>query len=383
MINHNFNLKTLNNDDPYGDKIVSFLSSIIEGTNLNNFKMVLNALEEALYASKEIRYGPKPEIESVYNVRSIMSAYMKEERKIPILIPWGSIKSKFGEIIDIAEICSINQLLSLKERVEKFYKPGVEMVLRVEDTSGYKLFEMNTEHAIVDHGIKTYVSGFEKFVSMIDNGSSIRTLLESNMKNANIFDETMESFLPEFVQYISDSDEIFKKTGNITDNMLIALDSYRKLSGMGWKGSIPKEQRDYYYGTYARNYPDSTVEENQKRLAVYFAESLARYSLNMSGKQSEWDHGNLQVTFVPPIPGLPEGMASNHIYYRTIPESSCRTHFPPWRGKGYLQIEDKKDKLTIRPKLTSFYDGKEYYDSTLQFSDGTKTVDFKADYTLI
>jgi hypothetical protein len=363
--------------DPYGLKIVDFLSPFIGGANLNNFKTVLNALEDALYANKDVRYGPKPEPESIVHVRSIIGAYVKENRPIPVLMPWGSIKGKFGERLDIAEISAINQLTSLIKRVKIMYPPGLQIVIRVEDTSGYQLFERDARREDLNLWIPEYINDFKSLIQMLPDTDQITVLFESEMRGAPNFEANTITLIPVFLEYLKDSDDLLKNGGK--EDMLSKLNSWLILNQkLGWQGIVSSQQRNYYYQTYRKLYEGMDEGEVQVRLATYLAQAITRRNLDMSGKQSEWNHNFIQLTFVSPIPGLPEGYDKNYVYYRTIPENCCRTHMSPWRSKGYLRITDNG----LCPKLAVWSEQKHYHEHMLVVSDGEKSIEIQADYIL-
>jgi hypothetical protein len=164
---------------------------------------------------------------------------------------------------------------------------------------------------------------------------------------------------------------------NFVEDFVETLDSYKTLKELGWKGTISKVQREFYYESYRRNYPDSTTAKNQQRLALYMAESLARYQLNMSGKQEYWP-SFIQITFVQPIKGLPEGYHNNCVYYRTIPLSQGRTHICPWRAKGYLKITGK----TVSSKITTHHDDVDLMCCDIDIFNEELSVKVKVNYAI-
>lgn len=371
-------LKLTTTDDPYGSSIVMYLSKILGGTNLNNFKQLLQELTEALYANKDVRFGPMPDPEAVVTVRSITKHYIDASLPIPVLIPWGSIKAKFGETIDIAEISAINQLAALIERVRRIYAPGLDIVIRVEDTSGYHLYMIDLPKDLLLSGTRTYIEGLRKLVSIVDKTNSIQVVYESEMPGAKLFNSTVARNEPVFLKYIKTTDGMLVEAPSDVQDLI----PYHELEEMGWKGVISTQQREHYYRTYSKIYGLDPAK-NQLRLASYMAEALTRKQLNMSGKKAEWDGGYIQVTFVPPVVGLPHGYDANYIYYRTIPENCGRTHMSPWRSKGYLKVQDTIGGAVVTPKLANFNEPKNYIPlvSTLTNTEGAE-VTFRSDYIL-
>jgi len=151
-----------------------------------------------------------------------------------------------------------------------------------------------------------------------------------------------------------------------------------KLKEIGWSGIIPQLQRQYYYDTYKRLY-NSGLEECIERLSIYMAQSLSRKQLNMSGKGG-WSKF-IQITFCPPVPGVPSGYDHNFIYYRTVPISQARTHICPWRAKGYLRISG--DKVCSKICSLTEYKEKELIPSTLTLTKDELSVTIDTSYVLI
>lgn len=365
---------------PYAQSIVQWLSTIVGGANLNNFKQVLNQLEEAVYASGEIRYGSKPEPEHVVFVRDIMRKYMEEKRPIPVLVPFGSIKAKFNEKLDIAELGAINQMMALQARVIKFYEPGLQMVVRMEDTSGYELFALEDKANDVVKYTEAYIHGFRDLVKILGASSYIHVVFESEMEKSMMFKDEVVRLVPAFYNYLEATD----KNGLIEimeERLIKEMPEFKALMTEGWNGVVPKVQRDHYYRAYGKLYNGDEILM-RTRLAMYFAGSLVRHKLDMTGKQSMWTHGFIQLAFVPPIPGIPDGYNKNYIYYRTMPESKCRSHMPPWRAKGYLRINDLTGETKICPKLANWHDPQEYNRMDITITNGDKTVTISADYIL-
>ncbi len=366
--------------DPYVSTIASFLRTVVTGAKMSNFKEILNLLEEAFYASGEIRFGSKPDVEHLYRVRSIITDYMDAGKPVPILVPWGSIKGKFGMNLDMAEVSAINQMIHLYERVTKFYKPGVEFVIRVEDASGYQLFDMDDKEGHVPTHIEKYIRDFRSLVCIMDYTESIGVLFESEMPGAVNFTAEVEKIIPLFDKYLKDSDHLLSVGAE--DEGLESLESYKALHAIGWMGLISPTQRNYYYNTYRKLYNTPNEDGVRYRLALYMAQALTRRKLNMSGVQSRWNYGFVQLTFVPPVPGVPEGYDLNYIYYRTMPESATRLHMAPWRSKGYLKIVDNGGDLKITPKLANWHEEKEYRAAEITLKNKTHQVTLSMDYIL-
>jgi len=125
------------------------------------------------------------------------------------------------------------------------------------------------------------------------------------------------------------------------------IPAFVRLTEKGWKGEISKEQREYYINRYKKADPHISDIEAVMKLADYLGGSKARYDLNGRGIPVTDVGSFIQINFAHPVPGAPDGLFNNTLYYRTIPASMARTHIAPWRSKGYLQMVGE----TITPKL--------------------------------
>lgn len=363
---------------PYVDSVISFLRTVSKASVVSKFE-ALDMIEEAIYASGDIRYGSMPPTESLYTVRSLIKAYMEEGRPIPILVPWGSTKTKFGAHIDVAELMAVRQVIDLRNRIKDLYEPGLEIVWRIEDTSGLDLFKMEGSSTDIMSSTHLYSGNLRKMIEIMDNAEAIWPVMESEMRNANMFSATVNGLTPLFESYLYDSDFMLNQ-GKGEDELMI-LESLKALKVQGWNGIIPEAQRAHYYRSYSKLY-GGDGDMMRKRLAMYFAGSLTRHKLNMTGKQDKWDHGFIQLSFVPPITGLPEGYNRNYVYYRTMRETFCRSHMPAWRAKGYLQVTDNGGKTIVTPKMATWHEEKDYIHSEIVLKNSTSSVTVDADYIL-
>ena len=333
------------NDNPYGGLIQQYFNQEFPRTSVMNNSDKVDLLTNTMIGTKEIRYGCIPNPESLVVIRKTIRESILNNKPIPILVPWGSIKGNFTDSLDIAEVSAINRLVQLSETIEEIYPMGLEIVIRVEDTSGYLLFGFDKDINEVIPIINSYSAQLEQLVEILSPEGTIKVQRESKMENNQSFNEEVHTYLHYFIDYLLESDSMQIDYASQVENM----ESYITLKSLGWKGIICNEQRNYYYETYKRLYPNENHYNAVKRLALYMCESFVRYKLDMSGKRSYWND-YIQVTFVQPIKGLPEGYHNNCLYYRTLPMSQARTHMCPWRGFGYLQISGN----LICAKITSF-----------------------------
>lgn len=330
-----------------------------------NAESVLEAVMKEIIASQNLRYGPAPSIESQYFIREIVRKSIKLDKPIPFLVPSGPKKTETGESIDIAELSVITIINDLNERIKTHYKPGTDVVIRLEDLTGFEL-----EPDFV-HDIEKYCYDFSNLVSIM-GFTQIHPMLESTMTGANSFSRLVNEYVPLFNTYLLN-------TRSVPDELKQNDEVYKQLAALGWVGIISTEQRTQYFLKYAKLYPGISFEETVLLMSKYFACSLARKILGMKGDLQDWkETGFVEMSFLPPVEGY------NHtarIYYRNVELNNSKRHIAYWRAKGFLKIGNDN---SIRKSLVTWAEAKEmafYYGSAI-LQDGDKEVTIKTDFVL-
>jgi hypothetical protein len=330
-----------------------------------NAESILEAVMKEIIASQNVRYGPAPSIESQFFIREIIRKAINLGKPIPILIPSGPKKTETNQSIDMAEFSALRIMNNLGDRIRNHYKQGVNMVVRLEDLTGYQL---EPDYA---KDIDAYCFDFQKLVNILQL-KQILPRLESKMPGADKFDELVQQFAPYFYTYLHE-------TNSMLDSQKETLHWYRQLKEFGWLGIINKEQRDMYQAKYNKLYPSNTFEENQMLMAKYFASSLARKNLDMKGNYHDWnDTGYIEMSFLPPVDGYTH---QSRIFYRNVELSSSKRHIAFWRAKGYLKISNDN---SVRTSLITWLEASqmEFHEAHIEISNGTDTVNVKSDYIL-
>lgn len=326
------NIKIVDNGE-YGEIICRFLQSNLHKVVKVEGNDLWEILSDILIGTKETRFGPRPTPENAVVIRSVVKKATDMALPIPILIPWGGRKMDKNLSLDVAELSALRQLLHVDEMVKKFYAPGLIMRIRIEDINARWLYKEN-------EGIDDYSSSLQSLIRLIKGDSKILGVRESEVMN-----------LDEYMTLAEEYSELLSKAiwamEEFPDMDIMQIPEYVTLLEKGWKGDIPKHQRDYYLDRYKRLYPGKEKEEYYSMLADYFAGSKVRYDLNGRCAPMTRVKDFIQINFAHPVPGAPRSIFSNTLYYRTVPESMGRTHIAPWRAKGFLEIMDD----IVTPKL--------------------------------
>lgn len=359
----------VNDDDPYSKIIKRFFTLEFPNIALQNAGDVLEGVMGALLASAQVRFGPKPNPESMVAIRDVVRGAIDKNTPIPLLMPWGGRKGAKGKRIDVAEVFALKQLLCLQERVSKFYEPGIRLRIRVEDASAHYVFD-DEGHAS-RRQVEAYTRDFLTLIHVLDLHHFIDPIFESALFTEGALEAKADSIAPILFHYITLTDRYG------LEDLDTESGQYASLLSMGWKGIIPMEQREYYRKRYRTMYPGITEQNATMKLARYFAQSWAKGQLNGLGADPAWEGKYVRLSFVNPIPGLPAALGARDVYYRTLPAKFTEYHMPPWRTKGYMLVT-RDDEIV--PKIAAWSSDNTYNENSMTLSNGLDSVAIDADY---
>lgn len=316
-------------DCSYGEAIERFLSQEFPA-NLDDAGSVLDALTAAFVASGQVRQGPAPSPESLVVLRQKLQQFMDRQLPIDVVVPWGSRKPDDGSV-DVAELFAIKQLLALDARVRAHWPAGTRIAVNAEDLGGAYLWP-DMSQRVTD----TYVGQLTALAALV-SGGRVAVMTESSYTTRELFNAAADAVRPGLVDVL---------LAGVPFSREVALD---RLKNVGWVGDLPDEQVGFYMRQYARHYPGQTYSEHLMQLARYYAQAYARYQTSARGPQAP---AAVFVNFPQAVPGAPESLFRGRLFYRTLPTRFARTHIPPWRAKGYLEISE----AGASPKLSGYHD---------------------------
>lgn len=320
-------------------------------------------ITKTLIGSKKIRFGNYPSDSNINFIKDLISKQIAKNEPIALVVPMGPHKTILNENVDLAEVYALKTLSALNERVKQFYPQGLHIYLREEDITGWFLTGTTRE---VQQNIESYLLAFEKLIRVLKYDNFISTFRESHLVNYVDILALIKVYLEPMRNYINDSDDDCVDYRNLT--------SYKVLKALGWKGDIPQKQRNFYKERYKRNYPNKTQDEINEMMVNYLAISFAKSQFNALVPE-HIKHTFIQLTFAPPIPGIPQDIVSRRIYYRTLPSSISRSHLPFWRAKGFLKVTIDGVNLA----LNNWDNQDEFYRHIVQLSSQNDTVILNAD----
>lgn len=330
----------------------------------------LELVTGALIGTGQVRLGPQPNPESLVAIRDVVRRAIDTNQPIPVLTPWGSRKPQNGASLDIAEIGALKQLACIQDRVLPHHAPGVRLILRIEDASGYYLFgDERGSRAAID----AYSQDFQRLVHILGL-DFIEPVLETALFDPRAYAESTDEVVPTMEQYLAETDAFGFEGWQ-------ERASRKRLQEVfpAFQGEISLEQRAYYRGLYSKLFPSISPEGATHKLARYLTSALVRNKIKGRGDDPTWEGKYLQVTFAPPIPGAPSGTVSRFLYYRTLPTSMAATHIPPWRAKGFLKMNGRR----ATPKIASWSDTPQgLVPCAVKLINGGEEVSIAADYLI-
>lgn len=301
--------------DPYAPLIERYLYESFPTTAAPTQAVRFEAIWRAVLGTKQRRFGPQPSPEQAVAVRKVLS---ESGDRVRFFAPWGASKETNGHGLDVLEVSALKQLACLGRELAD-YGVRAEFSFRLEDlTDRYLLPDYGREAQVGE-----YVANFRRLAALVLPGSDVR--LESDIVRWTVFRDTADGFLGVFRDHLRGPSEA----------------TAAGLARIGWKGTIPQEQQEYYRNTYrGLGYPEHQYE---MKIASYFAATLARAK---TGATREPDGPYITVCFTHPVPGNPVG--NPRVYYRTVPERYTHHHRSPWLAAGYLRINDEGD---VSPRI--------------------------------
>ena len=298
------------------------------------FEDKVEAILNLFITSRNIRLGPAPDITQKFHMMEVIRKTMEDGKPLKVITGCGPKKTKSGESIDLAEYSMLNVLADLHSEISQFYAPGILVIIRLEDNTGHIL---EPDH--IDDMVR-YIDDFKKLVNVLGYNNFIKPIAESELCPVKDFKFETNRLIPHFEKYIYNSLSFHEDSWD-------TLPEYHKLEELGWSGIINKEQRESYIIKYEKLYPELGLKEYINLMIKYFAYSLARKRLKVTGKDLitlDGKNGNMEIFFMPPVPGY---TYKTRLYYRGIEMKQTKKALPFWRAKAFLKIsEDNQIKIS-------------------------------------
>lgn len=319
----------------YDDLIQQFLYAEVP---VGDFDAVtrFEAISKEVMGTKQRRSGPLPSPEEQVAIREII----KREGPLIFFVPWASRKQVDGMGFDILDFMALRQLRCLQQNLASYGRQS-KFYFRLDDLTDIWLFGEESRAQIDDYG-----STFCNLAYTILDNVSVRR--ESAFVSESEFRLRAEAHTIRFYDYLTSP-------------------SPTALEDIGWRGTIPRAQMDYYTKAYKVLYPDKDVNEQMSR---YFAATLTRVQTTASADPND---PYIKIAFMNPVPGSPINVPQ--VFYRSIPERYTHQHRAPWLGKGYLRISDDNE---VQPRSAG-HGERHTYNHNIATYNG---IEIQADFVL-
>lgn len=363
---HDINIKSKRFDDPNLEMITNFFRTEFPDLAGGNTESLVALIADKMIDSRNYRLAGRPTPESEVAIRDVIRLSLESGKPIPILVVCGPKKPQSGESIDIAELSALRILACVQRQVQEFHPAGLDIRLRMEDTTGMYLEGLDR---VVTDTMEKYITDMATLIRILGY-NFITPIRESSLVNPSVFIKEGHNLFPHFFDYLKES--TIAPVEQWTN-----LDSFRMLQSFGWNGTIPPEMREYYHHRYSLLFPAMTELERLEVIARYFAITLARHKVKALAIDPEWNGKFIQINFAPPVTGEPLNRTSNRLYYRTVPMSHTKKHLPFWRAKGYLKLNGQ-----ARISLATWNEPLDLTPFEVELSRGMDTVTIRADYMI-
>lgn len=350
-------------DSEYGDLIRQFLLQQFPRAAASPSDK-LEGVTQVLVGTLQSRLGPAPKPESLVLIREVVREAISVNEKIPVVVPFGPKKPGIGRFsVDVAELFALKSISELDAAVSDFHAPGLDVRVRVEDATGIFL-EGEPAAPLVER----YAADFARLAAL--TGAP-----------AEVARETAAIGLKEFVARAQEVAPLFESYLRETSGEEALSDTQwgRALADAGWAGVVNPQMREHFLKKYAAIYPDEDAASHRAVLARYFAAALVRKQAGAGGARAGWRRW-IQVNFLAAVPGT-QDRPSTTLSRRHIPLRFGKTHVPPWRAKGFLEIGGD-DHVTPAQVDWNRQGELDLVESHVTFSDGPESVRVRADLRL-
>lgn len=327
--------------DSYKDLIETFMHRQVPIST--NPAAKFEALVATVFGTKQRRFGPMPSPEIQVVVRDVIRA---SGDKLTFFLPWGSRKQADGQGLDVMEFMAMQQLYCLKHEL---LQQGIksEYHFRLEDlTDGFLFYDHEgSQQQSLDYMVK------------------FAALSKRVLGDVVLHQESLSATTTEF-------SELTQKYALVFFDYIAGRKTAAALKEIGWTGTLPAEQQEYYLSAYRGYWPNKPLTDLQWEMAKYFGATLARVKLGATGAPKE---PHLLIAFTHPVPGNP--VSKTRLHYRTIPQRFTNNHRSPWIGKGYFEIAEDN---SVTPKSAGVNEKLQFEKNVIDL-DGIKV---EADYVL-
>lgn len=270
-------------------------------------------LLDAIIGSRAVRCGPRPSPDNCKDIKRRLDKCVREDRPIKVLVAWGSEKgyNQFPvKTADLLDGMALKRLVSINASVRRFYPPGIQFTVFVEDYS---------ERIVSGRECGNYPKSLKGMAMTFGWDGFIHIVKESSL----ITDENYPARIYHNAEAIRAGRE----------------------DEVGWRGRV---NWPHYLKRAASELPNSTEKERQAYVSLFLGAILAGAQTGLTPNH------DLKISFVPYPKGVPDCMRLGRLEYKIKRNKNSRQTPAPWVCFGvvrpclgdwtYASVNDVREK---------------------------------------
>ena len=296
-----------------------------------------------LEGTKKVRFGAGLTPENFEHAREVVRRYMDICEPIHFVTLWGPVKGYepgIYETPDVGDLLALRRYALLNETVRSIHEPGINVTIHPEDSGkiarhshcgkdtiralrvsmGQYDFEMRELIDVLGADFISWVPESEAFTSIGVTQDQFNRQVE---KNFRLFHD------------------YWNASTSIDQVLWEGLPEYSALQEMGWRGVLPKAQRDCYLQRAASHRSLCTTGNETFDACMYVSAAFSRHQLGLIQPKASDEQGPIPVfkaTFVPLPKGAPEQLKRGRFDYK--PRDTCgHSSETPWSFGGIKTCE--------------------------------------------
>ena len=170
-------------DDPNLELITNFFRREFPDLAGGNTESLVTLIADKMIGSRNYRLAGRPNPESEVAIREVIRIALETGKPIPVLVVCGPKKPVMGESIDIAELSALRIIACVQRQVQELHPAGLDVRLRMEDTTGYFLEGLDRE---LTDTMDKYITDFSALIRILGY-NFITPIRESNLVTPSVY----------------------------------------------------------------------------------------------------------------------------------------------------------------------------------------------------
>jgi hypothetical protein len=312
-----------------------------KGSEPSSFSIVQDLVMQILLEEERFLAKSTPSKEVQDLIQQVVRQYIRSNRPIPILIASAPCKLWKTDVecsaVDLAEVEFLKILKVLCDKVQLIYKPGVDIVIRLEDATGILSFWKDSPEALHKR-CQNYAESFKALVSLMKMDEYTSFVKETELMDFEAYQAFSLEIKTTVKQYLEqrDSDDV---KGVVSEEQLTLL---QKVNELGWKGDLAREARMQKHQQYKAMGIGSVLRDLDEHYASFIGCVVARRQLKGSGEKAGWEYGKIDISLVPLMEG---SLPVPRLHFRSVPFNVSKCSKPFWDLGTFAEL--KKNKQVV------------------------------------